>query len=92
MKSKRRALGRPLPPVKEVVISEQDIDTAIALWDSNVPEWAGLLDPKPKGTIPAPKFYRDEVTGVITRARDGHVVTDADRRAAMDLYTKAVRG
>jgi hypothetical protein len=92
MKPRGRALGSPLPPVRDFPApTEQEQDRAEASWNSLVPEWAGLTNPQPPGTEGA-KFYRDEITGVITRARDGHVVTDADRRAAMDAYTKAVRG
>ena len=35
--------GRPLKPVTEVIITDDDIDAAIAEWDTDVPEAAGLL-------------------------------------------------
>jgi hypothetical protein len=89
---KRKQLGRTLPAVKtSTPPTPEDIDRAHAIFDSTMPEWAGLLDPKPKGTTPAPRFYRDEITGVVTRARDGHVVTNAERRMIMDEFTKRVR-
>jgi hypothetical protein len=89
---KRKQLGSRLPAVKEIGTPDAELlDRVNAGFDSLVPEWAGLLDPKAPGATPAPKFYRDEITGVVTRARDGLVITDAIRREVMDLYTQRVR-
>jgi hypothetical protein len=92
MAIRRKSLGSPLPAVKEIGEPDAEyLDRVNAQWDELVPEWAGLLDPKPAGTTGA-KFYRDEITGVVTRARDGLVVTLAIKRTAASLYTGRLRG
>lgn len=89
---RRKPLGSRLPAVKEIAAPNDELlDRVQARFDALVPEWAGLFDPKAPGTKGA-RFYRDEVTGIVTRARDGLIVTAAVKRRVMDLYTQRVRG
>jgi hypothetical protein len=97
LNKKRKPLGNPLPPVKDrdnTTPTQEQIDRSVALWDSVVPaRWRGMLDAKPlewTGT-PKPRFYYDEMRGVMIRASNGQVVTDKEKRAAMEAYQKALK-
>ena len=93
---KRVPLGERLPPVKKVAApSSKEIDRTNVLWDELMPEeWRGLLDAKPLGYIgtPAPRFYWDAEKRVNIRASDGHVVTMKEKRDAMLIFQKALKG
>jgi hypothetical protein len=94
MAAKRRPLGKPLAEVKDPTPTPEQIDRAVAQWDSVVPEkWRGLLDAKPLGWIgtPKPRFYYDEVRRVTIRASNGKIVTAAEKRLAYLAYQEAVR-
>jgi len=97
MAAKRRPLGRPLPPVKDtddLTPQAAQIDRAVALWDSIVPEkWRGMLDAKPMGWIgkPKPRFYFDDVRGVMIRASNGQVVTAKEKRAAYLAFQAGIK-
>lgn len=92
--TRRKPFGKALPPVTEFPApTEQELNVISATWDRLVPQWAGLLDAKPLGWegTPAPRFFRDEIKQQTIRARDGHIVTNKERRAAMEIYLDGLR-
>ena len=96
MPVKRKPLGRPLPPVKGDIPAPtvEEVDRLVALWDANVsPQWRGLQDAKPLGWTgtPKPRFWYDEIRGVIIRVSNGKVVTEKEKRAAFLEFQKAMQ-
>lgn len=84
---KRKPLDKPLPPVKAVdQPTPEQLDEYNSRFDALVPEWAGVLAPDGK------RFERNDVTGQVSRVRDGRVVTNADKRNIMALFTERMRG
>ena len=90
MSTKRRPLGKPLPPVKpddNTDPTPEQVDRTVALWDSVVPaKWRGMLDPRPMGWTgkPKPNYFYDE-RGLLFHA-SGRQVTTAEKRAAILAY------
>lgn len=97
MPAKRRPLGKPLPPVKDsdnTTPTNEQIDRAVSLWDSIVSaQWRGMLDAKPLGWVgtPKPRFYFDEVRGVLIRASTGKVVTMKEKRDAYLAFQAGIK-
>lgn len=93
----RRPLGKPLPPISDdadTTPTPAQVDRAVALWDATVPaQWRGMLDPKPLGWTgtPKPRFYYDDIRGVLIRASTGKIVTMEEKRKAYLAFQDALK-
>lgn len=89
--AKRISLGKPLPPVNDILIpTQQEIDLMIANWDAYAPaKYWGMLIARPFGTDdPKARWFYDDIRKRYV-SRNGHVVNPKELRLAYLAYQKA---